>query len=402
MNKTKNLLTIALLGIFGFSNSVNAMDLADFIDESIEASPKIKALESAHYADLEAVKQEVYFWHPSLKYELEQNIKVENRAEARDSTITMRSNLLQGNRSDVMDGLNTAADISLLAVEMEEDSMKARILSSVYKIALFENLIEEGQRIIDEAQAINSDISLKVDGGLAKISDSTTAMVLLKEMESTILALQLRIDQLKIDLEASTGRPYPVDLTVPVSKVVAFVNQQPNTSTENNLALKRKRLEVKSARHAHNAADNWYSLDAYVKTEFNEYDFANKSTEIGFELTIDLINPSNYWNDRKRVHSVQSERYQLDQLERDVSLGLTAQINIFESNMSLWESLVESLEYKKSLIDERHNEYEINLTSLYELIQSWSSYYSTVQQKTDTEATLVDTMISSMMMSGDL
>ncbi|MDK9790737.1 TolC family protein [Vibrio sp. D431a] len=394
-------LPLALTMALSTSN-VYALSINEFVDSSLEASPKIKALQSAHEADLEAIKEQENFYHPSLKYELDNKINVENRSEARDSTLTLRSNILQGNRSDILDSLHSKADISKLAIETEASNMRAQIMSSVYKVALYEHLIKEGERIIDRANKINADISNKVDGGLAKTSDSTTSMVLLKEMESSILAIKLKIDQLKIDLEKTTGRPYPTDLEVELKEIVSFMAQHPVLSVDKNKSLMKKQLEAKVARFNLDAADNWYKLDAYAKSEFQEYNFSNANTEVGLQLTIDLVNPSNYWKERQNVHRYDSERYMLEQMTRDTQLGLEAQMNILNSNKALWDSLVESLDYKKSLIKERGDEYEINLTSLYELIQSWSSYYATVQQKTDTEATLVDTMISVQVMTGEL
>ncbi|KDM90963.1 TolC family protein [Photobacterium galatheae] len=386
--------------------------LNDYIEQSIGNSFRIKSLMSQYDVEKIRLEQEDKYYLPSFKIDHTTKTHMEDGPEEvginpwdnrkHESNVNLRSNIWRDNHNDVYSMLASKADAAGMNVDIEKSNIRAQITTSVYNISLYESLIREGEDILAKAKKIDADIRDKVKGGLAKASDSTTAEVLITDMENAILATKLKIKQLRLNLEQVSGIPYPKDMAVDLTTVDALIGKKAVGDVQNNKSLRKKALEVQAANKAIDTADNWMSVDLYAKTKADNLTLSRSESEVGIMVTLDLFNPANYWKDKTATSQYKSEQYMLDQMREDLKLSLESQLSILDSNRRLLESQEASITIKRDLIQERQNEYQINVTSLYELIQAWNGYYLAIQQKTDTEATLVNTMLSIDVLTGDI
>lgn len=386
--------------------------LNDYIDQSIGNSYRIKSLMSQHDVEKIRLEQEDKYYLPSFKIDHTTKTHMEDGRDevginpwdnrGHESNVNLRSNIWRDNHSDVYSMLESKADASGMNVEIEKSNIRAQVTTSVYNIFLYESLIREGEDILDTAKKIDADIRNKVKGGLAKASDRTTAEVLITDMENAILATKLKIKQLRLNLEQVSGIPYPEDMKIDIAAVDALIGKTNIGDINSNKSLRKKALEVQAANKSIDTADNWLSVDLYAKTKAEDLTFNRTDSEVGIMVTMDIFNPSNYWKEKTETSQYMSEQYLLDQMREDMKLSLESQLSILDSNRRLLDSQEDSIKIKKDLIKERQNEYQINVTSLYELIQAWNGYYLAIQQKTDTEATLVNTMLSIDVLTGEI
>lgn len=414
-----NSITATILALSFFSgSSAFAADLESYIQESISGSYRIKSLEAQANVERIRQEQEDKFYLPSLKIDHTTKMHMEDAPapegvqgiggirpwenRVHESNVNLRSNIWRDNHNDVYDMLSAKTEAADFNVEIQKSNIRAQITTSVYNIYLYEKLIKVGEDILAKAKAIDTDIKDKVEGGLAKASDGTTAQVLITDMDNAILATKLKIKQLKLALEQVSGIPYPETMDINPKDVVTLLSKTPNTNIDNNKALLKKSMEVKAASKAIDATDNWISVDLYAKTKADNLTVSRFDSEVGVMVTMDIFNPSSYWKEKTSTSQYQAEQYMLDQMNEDLLLSLESQLSILDSNRKLLHSQNESIAIKKDLIAERQNEYQINVTSLYELIQAWNGYYSAIQQKTDTEATLVNTLLSIDVLTGEI
>jgi outer membrane protein TolC len=401
--------TIASLGL-SVSTAFADTSLDDYIQDSIDGSYRIKSLEAAHQVELLRAEQEEKYYLPSFKVDHTTKTNTMDNpigikpwdSREHESNVNLRSNIWRDNHDEVYSMLSTKADASAMNVNIQKSNIRAQITTAVYSIFLYENLIREGEEILTKAKQIDSDIKNKVKGGLAKASDATTAEVLITDMENAILATRLKIKQLRLNLEQVSGVPYPEDMVVDMKSVNTLLAKIPKKSIDNNKTLLKKSLETKAKSLSIGASENWVSVDVFAKTKANNLTFDRSETEVGVMVTMDLFNPANYWKEKSSTAQYSAERYMLDQMQSDLKLSLESQLSILESNQRLLASQEQSIDIKRSLIKERQNEYQINVTSLYELIQAWNGYYLANQQKADTETTLVNTMVSIDVLTGDI
>ena len=386
--------------------------LSDYINQSVEHNYRIKSLNSQHDAEKVRLEQEDKFYLPKLSIDHTTKMHMMDGAEkmgirpfdnrVHESNVNLRSTIWRDNHVDVYGMLSSKADAAGINVEIEKSNIKAQITTAVYSIFLYENLVKEGEEILKTAKNIDKDISRKVKGGLAKASDSTTAEVLINDMDNAILATKLKIKQLRLNLEQISGVPYPNDMTMKSIDVRSLIKKTPSGSVSGNKALMKKELDVKAADHAIDTAENWVSVDLYAKAKTDNLTLNRMDSEIGVTVTLDIFNPINYWKDKSATAQFKSEHYMLQQMRGDLELSLESQLSILDSNRKLLTSQLESVQIKKELIRERKNEYQINQTSLYELIQAWNGFYSAIQMKTDTESTLINTILSIDVLTGQI
>ncbi|MCY9861138.1 TolC family protein [Vibrio coralliirubri] len=394
------------------TSALASPSLNDYIDQSISDNYRIKSLQAQH--DLEKTRwdQEDQFYLPSFSIDHTTKTHMMDGQEqvgirpfdnrAHESNVNLRSNIWRDNHQDVQKMLGSKADAAGMNVEIEKSNIRAQITTSAYNIYLYERLIAEGELILEKARVIDRDIRRKVKGGLAKASDQTNAEVLINDMESAILATKLKIKQLHLNLEQVSGVPYPKDMQLAPKDVHSLIYKTPSSGIESNKALVKKSLDVQAANQSIDAADNWMSVDLYAKTKADDLTFSRMDSEVGVMVTMNLFNPASYWKEKTSAYQHSSEKYMLDQMHADLALSLQSQLSILESNHRLLSTQIESISIKDELIKERQNEYQINQTSLYELIQAWNGYYTAIQMKTDTEATLVNTMLSIDVLTGEI
>lgn len=394
----------------GTMSQSDGTTLDQYINQSIGGSYRIKSLESAHEAEKIRAEQEDKYYLPSFKIDHTTKTHMGDNpvgikpwdSRSHESNVNLRSNIWRDNHDSLYNMLSAKADAAGMNVNIQKSNIRAQITTSVYGIFLYENLIREGENIMVKAKQIDASIQDKVTGGLAKASDATTAEVLITDMENAILATKLKIKQLRLNLEQVSGLPYPEDMIIDMQAVNVLLAKNPSVSIEDNKTLRKKSLEAQSKNLAIDSSTNWMSVDLYAKTKAEDMTFNRTETEVGVMVTLDIFNPSNYWKEKSSIAQYQAERYMLDQMREDLKLSLESQLSILDSNRRLLESQEESIDIKRSLIKERQNEYQINVTSLYELIQAWNGYYLAIQQKTDTETTLVNTLLSIDVLTGDI
>ncbi|WP_210499599.1 TolC family protein [Vibrio crassostreae] len=395
-NKVLLALSSAFIGV-----STVAADIDDYIQSAIRGSHKINTLIELSEIDKIAIKQEEMYYLPTVNYTFTGK-NVYSTGLENEQNLTFRSTLFNENHSDILKVLGSKSAASLMDVEIQKSAIAAQTVAAVYKIKLYEELIEEGERILEDAKKINSDIKQKVDGGVAKASDSTTSEVLIKEMENNIMAIRLKIDQAKLQAEMITGIPYPEEMTVSRDDVEKVIHRVVSSDITQNKELLKKKHLLDSTRFSIDSADSLYSVSLYNKNVANSGELSGSDSEIGLELSIKLVDPASYWKKKQNTHRYKSEQYTYDQMYKDLQMQIISQANILDSNKQLWDSQDDSLKIRKNLIDERGNEYQINLTSLYELISSLNTYYSTYQQRTETEVTLVNTVLSIDVLTGEI
>jgi len=402
---------VAVSVLLGFSMTSSAKtNLDEYISASIDGNFKISSLEAAYDVERLRSEQEEKYYLPSLKIDHTTKTHMEDNpvgikpwdSRSHESNVNLRSTIWRDNHESSQKMFDSKADAANMNVEIEKSNIRAQITTAVYNIFLYENLINEGEIILKRAKQIDADIKDKVQGGLAKASDATTAEVLITDMENAILATKLKIKQLRLNLEQVSGIPYPEDMGMDLTSVRALLSKVPNTSVEQNKSLLKKSLETDSKNHAIKSSDNWMTVDVFAKTKAEDLTFNRSETQVGIMVTMDLFNPSSYWKEKSTTAQYNSERFMLDQMQKDLSLSLQSQLSILDSNKSLLESQNDSIKIKRELIKERQDEYQINVTSLYELIQAWNGYYLAIQQKTDTEATLINTLLSIDVLTGDI
>lgn len=396
LNKVLLALSSAFIGV-----GTVAANIDDYIQSAIRGSHKINTLIELSEIDKISIKQEEMYYLPTVNYTFTGK-NVYSTGLENEQNLTFRSTLFNENHSDILKVLGSKSAASVMDVEIQKSAIAAQTIAAVYKIKLYEELILEGERILEDAKKINSDIKQKVDGGVAKASDSTTSEVLIKEMENNIMAIRLKIDQAKLQAEMITGIPYPEEMTVSRDDVEKVIHRVVSSDITQNKELLKKKHLLDSTRFSIDSADSLYSVSLYNKNVANSGELSGSDSEIGLELSIKLVDPASYWKKKQNTHRYKSEQYTYDQMYKDLQMQIISQANILESNKQLWDSQDDSLKIRKNLIDERGNEYQINLTSLYELISSLNTYYSTYQQRTETEVTLVNTVLSIDVLTGEI
>lgn len=383
----------------------------DYLDQSVEGSYLIKSLMETHQVEVIRAEQENQYYLPTFNIDHTTKTHMEDHPDGGikpyknrqyESNINLRSNVWRDNHDSVYKMLLAKSDVAGFDVEIEKSNVEAQIKTAVYSIFLYEGLIEQGEDILIKAKQIDADIKRKVKGGLAKASEQTTAEVLINDMDNAILATKLKIKQLKLNLEQVSGVPYPDDMALEPNEIKHLLAKIPLKDIANNKSLRKKALEVQTAQLSVDTNTNWMSVDLYAKTQATNLAYSKFDTEVGVVVTMDLFNPTNYWKEKTSTHQYSSEKYMLDQMHEDLFLSLQSQLSIQESNRKLLDSQQDSISIKQELIKERQDEYQINATSLYELIQAWNGYYVAIQQKTDTEVTLINTMISIDVLTGEI
>lgn len=404
-------LTAALAALISTQSAYAQVQLDDFIEQAIANSYKIRSLLATHdVAKIEADREDRHYLPSfSIDHTLKTNMMDHPDGGIRlwegreqESNINLTSNIWRDNHDSVYEMLSTDAQIAGVDVDIEKSNIHAQIATQVYSIALYERLIQEGVEILSKAKQIDADIKRKVAGGVAKASEATTAQVLITDMENAILATNLKIKQLKLNVEQTSGSPYPEDLVVDLSEVDRLVNKIPCNDVTRNKTLIKKQLEVHSAKKTIETTTNWMSVDVYAKSNAANFTYSKSDTEVGVTVTMNLFNPNDYWKEKTSTYEYTSQQYMLEQVHEDLKLSLESQKSIQSSNQKLLASQLDSIGIKRDLILERQNEYQINATSLYELIQAWNGYYLALQQKVDTEVTLVNTMMSIDVITGDI
>lgn len=410
--KLKALAVLVGAACLNVTSAIADTSLNDYINQSITGNYRIKSLEAQHDVEKTRWEQEDQFYLPTFTIDHTTKTHMMDGQEqvgirpfdnrAHESNVNLRSNIWRYNHEHVQSMLGSKADAAGMNVDIEKSNIRAQITTAAYNIYLYERLIAEGEQILEKAKIIDRDIRRKVKGGLAKASDQTNAEVLINDMESAILATKLKIKQLHLNLEQVSGVPYPKDMQVSPKDVHSLIYKTPTASIQNNKALIKKSLDVQAASQSIAAADNLLSVDLYAKTKADDLTFNRMESEVGVMVTMNLFNPATYWKEKTSAFQHSSEKYMLDQMHADLALNLQSQLSILDSNHKLLSTQIESIEIKNELIRERQNEYQINQTSLYELIQAWNGYYTAIQMKTDTEATLVNTMLSIDVLTGEI
>ncbi|PSV00887.1 TolC family protein [Photobacterium kishitanii] len=388
-------------------------DLNQFITDSIKSSDKVHSLELLANNDQINQRSEEMYYIPTIKagvvastnFKKDKKGKLDfNGNKAVSQTFDLRTTLWSDSVSDRIGLADDRFGASKSDVLIQKNNIKAQLTTTLYSIKLYEDLIKEGKIILTKAENINKNIIKKVDGGLAKSSDKTTSKVLLSEMDNAILATSMKIKQLKLSAEQVSGMKYPTDIRITDGEIAALISTTPSSTIENNYELQKKSFAKDMSRRSVGLADSWIGVDAYARTKYDvlNTELQGKDTEFGIQVNIDIFDPSKFWKKRTAANQYKSESYSYDQMRNDLAIGLESQKSILKSNIALLESEKESIKIKRKLIRERQNEYEINVTSLYELIQSWNSYYTAVQQMTDTKVTILNTIMSIKVMTGDL
>ncbi|MGR5365892.1 TolC family protein [Photobacterium damselae] len=385
--------------------STFAETLDSFVHSSITSNNKIKVLAvQAETAKLGVHKSDFYFL-PSVTalttanenfkkqkngdYDFKKNRTIEEQ-------LNMSSLLWSDNVSKQSDIATKQYQVALLNLATESQNITAKIKTTAYSIKIYEDLIQTGETILKRAHSIQRNIKQKVDGGLAKGSDLTTANVLLAEMENAILATKMKINQLKLSLEQVSGSKVPSDLIVTNQEVNSLIDDAVKTDVSGNIELRKKALEKDISRLSVSTATNLVdvSLQAKAKYDIDNRTFEGKDSQVGLNVSLNLFDPSTYWKRKAAVNKLRASVLEYDQLYHDLKINVQSQETILSANMALMDSEKHSVSIKKKLIKQRQDEYEINVTSLYELIQSWNSYYTSMQQLSDTKVTLVNTIMS--------
>ena len=285
---------------------------------------------------------------------------------------------------------------SMLDLAVQSQNISAQITTTAYAIRVYENLIKTGEDVLKKAHSIKKGIGRKVNGGLAKKSDLTTANVLLVEMENAILATKMKINQLKLTLEQVSGMSYPKNLVINDGDIEKLITDHVTTDVKNNINLRKKAIEKNISRGNVSNATNFINISVQAKTKYDmsKSVFDGKDSQIGLNVTLNLFDPSSYWKKKVAANKLSSASLEYDQLFNDLKIKVLSQESILKANNALMASERNSVAIKQKLIKQRQNEYEINVTSLYELIQSWNSYYSSMQQMSDTKVTLINTIMS--------
>ncbi|UKA04480.1 TolC family protein [Photobacterium damselae] len=385
--------------------STFAETLDSFVHSSITSNNKIKVLAvQAETAKLGVHKSDFYFL-PSVTalttanenfkkqkngdYDFKKNRTIEEQ-------LNMSSLLWSDNVSKQSDIATKQYQVALLNLATESQNITAKIKTTAYSIKIYEDLIQTGETILKRAHSIQRNIKQKVDGGLAKGSDLTTANVLLAEMENAILATKMKINQLKLSLEQVSGSKVPSDLIVTNQEVNSLIDDAVKTDVSGNIELRKKALDKDISRLSVSTATNLVdvSLQAKAKYDIDNRTFEGKDSQVGLNVSLNLFDPSTYWKRKAAVNKLRASVLEYDQLYHDLKINVQSQETILSANMALMDSEKHSVSIKKKLIKQRQDEYEINVTSLYELIQSWNSYYTSMQQLSDTKVTLVNTIMS--------
>lgn len=397
--KITNLAITTILS--GSTFAASAMTVDQYLQTAINNSSKIQSLNALAEIDKTSLRQEELYFLPTADYTVTQK-DVYDTGWENEQNLTFRSTIYTDNHSDKMKSLSNASDASLLDVEIQKTAIKAKAYAALYKIKMYEDLIREGERVLKQARMIDKDIKQKVKGGVSKNSDSTTSEVLIKDMENNIMAIKLKIDQAKLDAEMVTSIKYPENLEISRKEIDNLISKRVVTDINNNKELLKASHSLKSTLYSTEAATNRYSLSVYNTTILADGSLNKADSEVGLELSIKLLNPSEYWKSKKSSYQYQSDNANYYQKRHDLETQIASQLTILDSNKKLWASQKDSLKIRKNLIEQRNNEYQINQTSLYELISALNNYYSTFQQLTETEVTLVNTILTVDTMTGEL
>lgn len=398
----KKIINLAITAILsGSTFAASAMTVDQYLQEAINNSSKIKSLNALAEIDKASLQQEKFYFLPTADFTVTQK-NVYDTGWENEQGLTFRSTIYADNHSDKVRSLSNASDASMLDVEIQKTAIKAKAYAAIYKIKMYEDLIREGERVLKQAREIDKDIKQKVKGGVSKNSDSTTSEVLIKDMENNIMAIKLKIDQAKLDAEMVTSAKYPESLEVSRQEIDKLIGKKVVTDISNNRDLLKASHSLESALYSAEAATNRYSVSMYNTTMFSDGNLKKSDSEVGIELSIKLLNPSEYWKSKKTSYQYQSDHANFYQKKHDLETQIASQLTILDSNKKLWASQKDSLKVRRNLIDQRNNEYQINQTSLYELISALNNYYSTFQQLTETEVTLVNTILTVDTMTGTL